>query len=122
MFRLKVVSFFSAAHSLREYYGECEAVHGHNWKVEVVIEKGQLNEQGLAIDFKILKSKVNEVLDELDHKNINEIEFFKKNNPSSENIARYIYGRMSESLKQTGCKVKEVTVWEQRDYSATYYE
>ena len=122
MFELNVISFFSGAHFLKGYKGKCEALHGHNWKVEVIAQKQDLDEQGLVLDFKELKVMVESVLDELDHKNLNEIDFFKRNNPSSENIARFIYERIAVLLKPRNCSLKRVVVWEQRDYSASYYE
>ncbi len=122
MYELKVVSFFSGAHSLRGYQGKCESLHGHNWKVEVVIEKDSLNDTGLVLDFKELKQKTEGIIEELDHKVLNQIEFFQNDNPSSENIARYIYKKVVSVLKENNCKTKRVTVWEQRDYSASYYE
>jgi len=121
MFELKVTSFFSAAHSLREYKGECESVHGHNFKVEVTVSSKTLNDQGLVIDFKDLKKIVNRVISCLDHKDLNAIDFFKVNNPSSENIAKFIYKGVSTKLGSR-CYLKRVTVFEQRDYSASYFE
>jgi 6-pyruvoyltetrahydropterin/6-carboxytetrahydropterin synthase len=122
MYELTVVSFFSGAHRLRGYEGKCESLHGHNWKVQVAVEKKSLNQQGLVLDFKVLKASLDSILEVLDHKEINEIDFFKDSNPSSENIARYVYRNMASILKEHACKPKRVTVWEQRDYSATYYE
>ncbi|MBN2120983.1 MAG: 6-carboxytetrahydropterin synthase QueD [Candidatus Omnitrophica bacterium] len=122
MYELKVVSFFSAAHSLREYQGKCEAMHGHNWKVEVAVRRQDLDKAGLALDFKELKYMLNSVIDNLDHKDLGQIDFFKKHNPSSENIAYFIYNELKMPLENKGCALKKVTVWEQRDYCASYYE
>jgi len=120
MFELKVVSFFSAAHSLREYKGKCEAVHGHNWKIEVIVERKDLNSQGLAIDFTDLKALLKEVLDQMDHKDLNQIDFFAKQNPSSERIAYFIYTKLKKPVEDRGCKLKKVLAWEQRDSCAGY--
>jgi len=122
MYELRVVSFFSGAHSLRGYKGKCEALHGHNWKIEVVVKSKQLGAEGLVLDFTELKAMLNSVLDKLDHKNLNRINFFSKINPSSENIARFIYKKLKPLIERKKSKLKKVTVWEQRDYSASYYE
>lgn len=122
MFEVKVADFFSAAHSLRNYKGKCEAVHGHNWKVEVVVRKESLGIDGLTIDFHDLKEMLNSVLDKLDHKDLNQIDSFRKDNPSSEIIARFIYKKLLPQVKQKGGFLKRVEVWEQRDSSAVYYE
>lgn len=122
MFEVKVASFFSAAHSLRGYEGKCESLHGHNWQVEVIVKSKSLNSQGLVLDFKDLKGALKQILDELDHKCLNEVAFFKKRNPSSENIAYFIYKNISGALKKKGLEIAKVNVWEQRDSSASYYE
>jgi len=118
MYSIKVEGDFSSAHNLRGYRGKCEDLHGHNWKVEVIIQGSLLDKIGMLVDFKIVKRKLYSVLDKLDHKYLNAIAYFKKNNPTSENIAKYIYDR----LKEKNLKVSSVVVWESNKASATYYE
>jgi len=118
MYSIKVESSFSAAHNLRGYRGKCEELHGHNWKVEVVVSRDKLDKAGMLLDFKNLKIKLNKVLANLDHKYFNNIPYFKKVNPTSENIAKYIYDR----LKAQVSSVKSVVVWENDTSSATYEE
>ena len=123
MFRLKVQDHFSSAHYLRNYKGSCENLHGHNWKVELLVEGSQLNNLDILIDFKTLKSILKETLNELDHKLLNEIPYFKNVNPSSERLAEYIFKKIKDKLSQySNIKVKEVTVYETDKVSATYYE
>ena len=122
MFRLAVKSEFSAAHSLREYKGKCESLHGHNWKVEAVVVAGKLHNAGLVLDFHEIKKLLNESLEELDHKHINELKYFKKVNPTSENLAQYIFNKISSRLPKGICKLKELTVWESDNCSATYFK
>ena len=118
MYEITIISEFSSAHSLREYRGKCEELHGHNWKVELAVASGRLDKTGLVMDFKKLKQHLWTVLEKLDHRHLNELAFFKKVNPTSENIARYIY----HSVKKKIPTVKSVTVWESEKASATYYE
>ncbi len=122
MYELKVISFFSSAHSLRGYKGKCESLHGHNWRVEVLVESKLLDKQGLVLDFKELKRLVNSVLSKLDHRNLNGLSFFKKHNPSSENIAYFIYKELCKKISRRGCRLKRVTVWEARDACASFFE
>jgi 6-pyruvoyltetrahydropterin/6-carboxytetrahydropterin synthase len=123
MFRLKVQDYFSSAHYLRNYQGACESLHGHNWKVELVVEGEQLNNIDILIDFKDLKKILKEVLDELDHRLINDLPYFQERNPSSENIARFVFERIKEKLKAfPEVRVREVTVFETEKASATYLE
>ncbi len=123
MFEITIEDNFSSAHYLRNYNGACENLHGHNWKVIVTVEGEKLDETGLLIDFKELKKILKHILQELDHKLLNDIPFFQKNNPSSENIARYIFENLKKALKQKSeLKVKKVTVFENEKTSASYYE
>lgn len=118
MYSVKVEGYFSSAHNLREYKGKCEELHGHNWKVEVLAESQKLDKAGMLMDFRILKEELNNCLDKLDHKYLNDIAYFKKVNPTSENIAKFIY----DSLKSSIGNLKSVTVWESHNSCATYYE
>lgn len=120
MFRLIVKSKFSSAHKLREYQGKCEKLHGHNWNIEAVVAAGKLDKLGLVLDFRIFKEKLTKVLETLDHKYLNDIEYFKKNNPSSEHIAKYIYAHLKKEL--SGYKLQEVKVWETDTSCAVYCE
>ena len=98
MFELKVESSFSAAHHLLNYNGECENQHGHNWKVEAFVTGDMLDKSNLLIDFKVLKKELNAVLDVLDHVDINQLEEFKTQSPSSEALARYIYQELKKTV------------------------
>jgi 6-pyruvoyltetrahydropterin/6-carboxytetrahydropterin synthase len=123
MFKLKVQDYFSSAHYLKDYKGACEKIHGHNWKVELIVEGSELNSSDILIDFAILKKILKEVLSELDHKLLNEIPYFENINPSSERLAEYIFKKVKEKLSSyPNVKVKEVTVFETEKAGATYYE
>ncbi|MCM8792333.1 MAG: 6-carboxytetrahydropterin synthase QueD [Candidatus Omnitrophica bacterium] len=119
-YELRIIKQFSAAHSLRGYRGKCEGLHGHNWKVELVVSSEKLNASGMVVDFKNLKKKLNRILFKLDHRYLNKITFFKKTNPTSENIARYIFEKLKE--KNLSYKIKEVVVWESEDALASFKE
>ena len=118
MYKLKVESSFSSAHNLRGYKGKCEDLHGHNWKVELEAGSSKLDKVGMVLDFKFLKEELNFVLNKLDHKYLNRVPYFKRVNPTSENIAKYIY----DSLKSKIPQIISVTVWESDKARATYYE
>lgn len=118
MFEVKVRSSFAAAHHLLNYNGECENQHGHNWIVEVSLKGENLDKSGILVDFKNLKKELKVVLDKLDHKDLNELEYFKDLSPSSEVIARYIYGE----LKNVYPQLYTVAVGETENSTALYYE
>jgi len=122
VYELKIVSQVAAAHQLREFQGKCEQLHGHNWKIEVYVTGDTLGEDGLLIDFGLIKKDTKKVLEKLDHKFLNELEPFKKENPSSENIARYIYESLSHTLNNDAIRISKVTAWESDTACATYME
>ena len=122
MFEVSVKESFSGAHRLKGYRGKCESLHGHNWDVEVFVAAKKLDHSGLSIDFKVLKNKLNGVLVSLDHSDLNGVAFFKKINPSAENIAKYIFVNLKKALKGEKVSLRRVSVWETRDSCATYYE
>ena len=122
MFELDVIREFSSAHCLKGYCGNCSEKHGHNWSVQVFIRSEKLDEIGIAVDFKALKRELDALLGELDHKDLNSIPPFDKLNPTSENIAMYIYKRLSEKLNGNGVKVYRVRVGENASSGASYFE
>lgn len=121
MFELRVRRSFAAAHQLRGYSGKCEALHGHNYGIEVRVRAEKLNEVGLALDFKEIKQELDKLLDGFDHCFLNDLEPFQDINPSAENIARVIY-RALKSAVPAGATLQSVTVWESDDAAATYWE
>jgi len=122
MYELTIETKFAAAHQLRGYEGRCERLHGHNWKVEVSIQAEVLNEIGLAIDFKEMKDKTNELLAILEHTFVNDVFPFTELNPSSENMAKWIYDSLSRKLNTDTVRVSQVKVWESDNACASYFE
>ena len=121
MFTAKVIDGFSAAHRLRGYQGDCERLHGHNYRVEVAVESLHLDDAGIVMDFRDLKQILKDVLKVLDHQYLNDLEPFTAINPSAENIAEYIFHAVWGSIK-TPVLLKEVTVWENDSCCVTYSE
>lgn len=121
-YTLKIVTDFASAHSLRDYPGECRRLHGHNWKVEVEVTAVQLDELGMAIDFKEIKKAARLAAGELDHRYLNEIPPFDELNPTAENIAHHLYRRLSEELNSERVKVSAITLWETERACVRYTE
>lgn len=122
MYELTIDLNFSAAHQLRGYKGKCENMHGHNWKVQISVMADKLNEIDIAIDFHDLKKIAREVITPLDHSFLNDIFPFTEKNPSSENVAKWIYDSMRKRINTDNLQVSSVTVWESDTASASYYE
>jgi 6-pyruvoyltetrahydropterin/6-carboxytetrahydropterin synthase len=120
MYHLMIKTSFAAAHNLINYQGDCENLHGHNWRVEVTVAARELDNAGLGIDFKILKKKTKQLLSELDHKYLNDLEPFKSASPSSENISCYLFNRLSQDLNNANVTVEQVNVWESENACASY--
>ena len=120
MYEVTIKQSFSAAHILKVIGGTCEKLHGHNFTVEVTVSSCELPDAGILIDFRLLKEWTEEILKELDHKYLNETLYFTNINPSSENVARFIYVRISEKVKIYNLDVSHVTVWESEDARVTY--
>lgn len=120
MYHLTVHTHFAAAHNLLNYQGDCENLHGHNWKVEVTVGARQLDNSGLGIDFKVLKRETKEILGHLDHTYLNQLPDFQEISPSSENIARYLFEKLTAILNDGNVRVEKVNVWES-DYACASY-
>ena len=121
MYEVMIEEEFSAAHALRGYQGKCENLHGHNWKVEVFVRGEQLDEIGLLVDFRELKSATRNVMKRLDHLNLNELPPFDDDlNPSSENLAAFILKKIGEEINDNRVKVYKVRVWETPSTNATF--
>jgi 6-pyruvoyltetrahydropterin/6-carboxytetrahydropterin synthase len=122
MFKINVSDTFSAAHQLKGYDGACRNIHGHTWKVRVGIICETTDDIGLSIDFNVVKKHLRQLIETLDHQFLNELEIFKTLNPTSENIARYMYKWLHENITIAGCHVADVEVWESDKSSIIYSE
>ncbi|SIT70986.1 6-pyruvoyltetrahydropterin/6-carboxytetrahydropterin synthase [Ectothiorhodosinus mongolicus] len=113
LYNLKVLTEFCAAHTLRDYPGNCARMHGHNWKVEVEVESSVLDNLGMVLDFKTIKQYAREVTEIVDHRYLNDLPAFQNQNPTAENIAAWFFKEMSERLSNNkGIQLKAITLWE----------
>jgi len=120
MYEIKIKLDFAAAHHLREVGGKCESLHGHNFMVEVAAESPSLDEQGMVMDFRLLKAKTQAIIQTLDHRYLNELPIFQGKNPSSENIAAHIFTELARQVDQGPRRISWVSVWESENSQATY--
>ena len=122
MYELMVSRQFSAAHCLRDYDGACARMHGHNYRVVVTVAADDLPQSGMVMDFKLLKVACDQVVETLDHRCLNELPPFTEMNPTSENLARYIFEAVRDELAAQPVRVASVAVWESDSSCATYKE
>jgi 6-pyruvoyltetrahydropterin/6-carboxytetrahydropterin synthase len=118
-YRTAVSAFFSAAHNLKNYKGACENLHGHNWKVEIVVGANRLNENQMVMDFADMKQILSDVLSALDHKYLNELPEFENKNITSEFIAEYIASKVKQKLPKS-ISLCEVSIWESDNSRTTF--
>jgi len=121
MFEISVRSHFSAAHRLIGHEGACAHLHGHNWEVEVFVAGGELDGIGVLVDFRNVKTALQEALAALDHRDLNALPELGAGNPTSENLARHLYQALAGRLDGPGCRVARVRVSETPGTSASYY-
>jgi 6-pyruvoyltetrahydropterin/6-carboxytetrahydropterin synthase len=121
MYDIFVKTHFSSGHHLRDYPGSCELPHGHNWNVTVTVRATELDDLGMGIDFKVLKKHVYAVVDQLDHRNLNEMAAFADINPSSEHIATFIWDQLEGPLSHERYGLHSVSVYETDTSGLTYY-
>ena len=120
MYKINVISSFSGAHCLYGYEGACKNLHGHNWKVRVQLIAKEVDSLGMGMDFKVVKQHLNDLIDKFDHQYLNELDWFKNQNPTSENIARVIFEELSHKLNNDIIKVGEIEIWES-DFTSIVY-
>lgn len=118
MYEIKVKTDFSAAHNLKGYRGKCERLHGHNWVVEAVFRYSALGRAGMAVDFRIAKKMLKDTVGKLDHSYLNSLRLLKKINPTSENIAKFIY----DQIRKKSRNIRSISVWENDSSCAIYTE
>ena len=120
MFEVTVKDHIASAHRLAGYEGPCKDLHGHTWHIEVVIAGEKLDPIGMVADFAVCKRQLNDFLMPLDHVCLNDLEYFQRNNPTTENIAKYIYQNFAKVVAPL--RVKRVQVWESETSSVVYCE
>jgi len=120
MYQITIETHFSSAHRLRDYNGECERLHGHNWKVQISVASDVLSDLGMVMDFKDLKSNVKPLIGKLDHQYLNDIPPFTEINPTTENISKYLFDEFSKLINTDQIKVTKVEIWESTTSSASY--
>jgi len=111
-YTIRVQSDFAASHIIYGHQGACARLHGHNWKIEAEVVVTKLDEIGISIDFKLLKTYLREILDIVEHRHLNDIPPFDKFNPTAENLAAWIYQQLQDRLTLTDTKLSAIIVWE----------
>jgi len=122
IFELYIQTHISAAHSLKGYQGDCAKIHGHNWIIDVFVRCNKLNDIGIGIDFREVKQAVKGVLSGLDHTDLSAHPAFAHENPTSENISRYIYKALSKKINSDVVKISKIKVSETPGAGSYYWE
>ena len=120
MYEISAERHFDAAHALRGYRGKCETTHGHRFKVVARLAAENLDDIGIAFDFTELKKHLDGILAGLDHTNLSEVPPFDQINPSSENLAAFIYGELIKRLPAGMVTLRTIEVWESPEQWVSY--
>lgn len=118
-YEMTVKDHFDAAHTLVGYDGPCRYLHGHTWDVEVTIAGEHLDSIGILYDFKSIKRDLHAVLENFDHRFINDTPPFDVINPTAENLARVVFFELEKTLP-SGVFLQEVAIWESPAAKVTY--
>lgn len=124
MYELKIIESFDAAHCIEGYDGNCARIHGHTWRVEIVVKGEKLNNLGILIDFKDLKKIIKSTISAFDHHYLNDLPDFKRTgiNPTAENISKMLYDKLKSIINNNCVHLSRVVVWESDTSCATYFE
>ena len=124
MYEVFTEMHFSAAHHLREYNGACANVHGHNWQIRATVQAEKLDALGIAVDFKTLKRALHEVIDPLDHIDLNSVFTEAEGNPTAENIARYIFEKIAPKInaENSSAQITRIDIWETSGNCVSYFD
>lgn len=120
MYEVSKIVWFCAAHQVRFDGGECERLHGHNWRVRVTVRARELDRIGYVVDFGELKKATWLSVEKFDHGNLNELAPFTELNPTAENLARYVHGELSRKFDDSRVRVHRVEIWETENNRAAY--
>lgn len=118
-YELTVRDHFDAAHELPGYDGPCRFLHGHTWDVEATIAGKRLDGVGMLYDFKDIKRDLHAVLENFDHRYVNDVPPFDKVNPTAEHLARIVYHELARTFPE-GIELVEVAVWESPAAKVSY--
>ncbi len=110
-YELTVKDHFDAAHALPGYDGCCQYLHGHTWDIEITVAGQHLDEVGVLYDFKDIKRDLHAVLENFDHRCINDVPPFDRINPTAEHLSRVIFYELEKTFPKH-ISLKEVAVWE----------
>jgi 6-pyruvoyltetrahydropterin/6-carboxytetrahydropterin synthase len=120
IYRVSKQLWFCAAHQVRLSETECEALHGHNYRVLVHAEAEKLDRTSYVIDFARLKKAALEAVDRFDHQNLNEVAPFTEWNPTAEELARYLCEELAKRLDDGRARISKVEVFETDNNRAEY--
>lgn len=119
LFELSIEMEFCASHVIHGHPGKCARIHGHNWTVEASVSTTQLNSIGIGIDFQDIKAALSPIVDYLDHYHLNDLPEFQNQNPSAENVSRFIYQALRKNLPAE-IQLDSITLWETNRCRVTY--
>jgi 6-pyruvoyltetrahydropterin/6-carboxytetrahydropterin synthase len=119
MFTVSVETHFGASHQLALPDGSKESLHHHDWVVTANLSSDKLDSMGFVMDFCRLKAVVDKTIAEFDNVPLDSIDYFRRNNSSAENVAKYIFDKLEPKLPG-GVELRSIRVVEEPGCSAKF--
>ena len=120
MFEVGIVGQFEAAHSLHGQFGQASRLHGHTYRVEVVVQGEELTASGVLYDISALQESLTSILEDLNYQNLNDVAAFQDINSTAENVSKYICDELAATITVGNVHSLKVTVWESPLAFASY--
>lgn len=128
MYKLNVRDHFMIAHSFTgEAFGPAQRLHGATYVVDATFHRDELDEDGLVVDIALAGQELKAVLDDLNYRNLDEVEDFRGRNTTTEFLARELHRRLVQRIHEgrlgpgaPGCTALEVTLRESHVAWASY--
>ncbi|NIV69479.1 MAG: hypothetical protein GWN41_04985 [Phycisphaerae bacterium] len=119
MWTVSVETHFWASHRLTLPDGSKEPAHSHNFSVTADVGTEKITDMGLVMDFRRLKAMLDKIVADFDNVALDGIDYFKQNNPTAENVAKYIYEQLQPKLHKD-VKLEAIRIIEEPGCSAKF--
>jgi 6-pyruvoyltetrahydropterin/6-carboxytetrahydropterin synthase len=112
MFEVYVAAQFEAAHRLVGDFGPATRLHGHTYRLEVIVRGERLSGDGTLYDIGELRAAVDDLAASLDYRDLNEVPGLADVNTTAETVAGYCWEALAPPLRERDLDSLVVRVWE----------
>jgi 6-pyruvoyltetrahydropterin/6-carboxytetrahydropterin synthase len=115
MYEIYVAARFEAAHRLVGDFGPATRMHGHTYRIEVILRGQHLGDDGTLYDIGALGQAVDDLAASLNYRDLNEVPDLLGVNTTAEAVADYCWERLAPPLRDEGLDSLVVRIWESPD-------